>query len=51
MFIELQAPKKLSTGPGESKAMQPVNITIALLLTDEQHNQFAQRLIAESQPA
>ena len=43
MFIELQAPKKLSTGPGESKAMQPVNITIALLLTDEQHNQFAQR--------
>ena len=43
MFIELLAPKKLSTGPGESKAMQPVNITIALLLTDEQHNQFAQR--------
>ena len=43
MFIELQAPKKLSTGPGESKDMQPVNITIALLLTDEQHNQFAQR--------
>ena len=43
MFIELLAPKKLFTGPGESKAMQPVNITIALLLTDEQHNQFAQR--------
>ena len=43
MFIELLAPKKLFTGPGESKATQPVNITIALLLTDEQHNQFAQR--------
>ena len=43
MFIELLAPKKLFTGPGESKAIQPVNITIALLLTDEQHNQFAQR--------
>ena len=40
MFIELLSPKKLRTGPGESKAMQPVNLTIALLLTDEQHSHF-----------
>ena len=41
VFIELQSPKRLRTGPGESKAMQPVNLTIALLLTDEQHSHFA----------
>ena len=41
VFIELLSPKKLRTGPGESKAMQPVNLTIALLLTDEQHSHFA----------
>ena len=40
MFIKLLSPKKLRTGPGESKAMQPVNLTIALLLTDEQHSHF-----------
>ena len=40
VFIELLSPKKLRTGPGESKAMQPVNLTIALLLTDEQHSHF-----------
>ena len=40
VFIELLSPKKLRTGPGESKAMQPVNLTIALLLTDEQRSHF-----------
>ena len=40
VFIELLSPQKLRTGPGESKAMQPVNLTIALLLTDEQHSHF-----------
>ena len=38
VFIELTAPKKLRTNAGETKAMQPVNLTIALLPSDEQHN-------------
>ena len=38
MFIELTALKKLRTNAGETKAMQPVNLTIALLLSDDQRN-------------
>ena len=38
VFIELTAPRKLRTNAGETKAMQPVNLTIALLLSDDQHN-------------
>ena len=38
VFIELTAPKKLRTNAGETKAMQPIDLTIALLLSDDQHN-------------
>ena len=38
VFIELTAPKKLRTN--ETKATQPVNLTIALLLSDDQHNRL-----------
>ena len=38
VFIKLTAPKKLRTNAGETKAMQPVNLTIALPLSDDQHN-------------
>ena len=44
VYMELTSPKKLKTNVGENKAMQPVHLKLALLLTDEQHHQLANLL-------